>query len=160
MHTTLSSVAPVVTHDTLRGFPASDVTHLHAPVLVGRALLKDKPEKHDDKPTTTEPPSTSTIIAQASSSASVVELIQKSPNGVHDITPKIVEVSAQASASVTANVILGASRVDFFAAAFAMSSVVTQQSSNAPEVAHFAVPTRGFLGGCVLAVGNYLSSVD
>ena len=79
-------------------------------------------------------PSTSTIVAQASSSASVVELIHQSPNGVHDVLPKLVDVSAQASASATANVILGAASVDVYATASSVASIFSQQSSKAPQV--------------------------
>lgn len=81
-----------------------------------------------------EPPSTSIIVAQASSSASVVELIHQSPGGVHDLLPKLVDVSAQASASATANVILGAASVDVYATASSVASIFSQQSSKAPQV--------------------------
>jgi len=88
---------------------------------VGRTLL-------------TEAPSTSSIVAQANSQASVVQLINQSPSGVHDVLPKLVDVSAQASASATANVILGAASVDAFATASSVASIFTQQPSKAPQV--------------------------
>ena len=79
-------------------------------------------------------PSTATIVARASSSASVVELIHQSPGGVFDVLPSLVDVSAQASASATANVILGAASVDVYATASSVASIFSQQSATAPQV--------------------------